>query len=137
LRMTEIVRVDAKGRIIIPIPIREALRFREGMYLMLTGDLDSKEVIITPFADPEAKLMEFRVGIKDVPGALARVAGVLADANVDLLSSESRTLRRGEAAEWLAIADVSKCACEMEALRKRVLKEGAAKSVEIREHLRI
>ena len=96
LRMSELIRLDSKGRVLIPQSVREALGFREGMYLMLIADLDRGEVLLTPFADPEARLMEFRIRLTDVPGALARVANVLADANVDLLHTESRTIRRGE-----------------------------------------
>jgi len=136
MRMTEIVRIDAKGRVIFPMTVREALGLREGMYVMVIADLDRKEVSIIPFADPEARLMEFRVGFGDAPGALARVAKVLADANVDLLATESRTLHRGEAAEWSAIADVSKCKLDIKELKAKILKDGAAKSVEAREYPR-
>lgn len=131
MRMTEIIRIDAKGRVTFPMSVREALGLREGMYVMAIADLDRKEVSIIPFADPEAKLVEFQVSFSDVPGALAKVAKVLADANVDLLASESRTLHRGEAAEWTAVADVSKCSCGLKELQKRILKNGAAKSVEV------
>jgi len=99
---------------------------------MLIADLDNKEVRIVPFADPEARLVEFRITFLDVPGALARAAAVLAEQGVDLLSSESRTLRRGESAEWFAIADVSKSKCKLEELRGKILAEGATRRVEFR-----
>lgn len=116
----------------MPSSIRDALKFSEGMYVMLIADLDDKEVRIVPFADPEAKLIEFRITFKDVLGALARAAAVLAENRVDLLSSESRTLRRGESAEWFTIADVSRCKCKLEELKQKILKEGAVKAVEFR-----
>lgn len=131
MRMTEIIRIDAKGRVTFPMSVREALGLREGMYVMAIADLDRKEVSIIPFADPEAKLVELQVSFSDTPGALAKVAKVLAEANVDLLATESRTLHRGEAAEWTAIADVSKCNCDLKELQKRILKNGAAKSAEV------
>lgn len=134
--MSELIRLDSKGRVLIPQSVREALGFREGMYLMLIADLDRGEVLLTPFADPEARLMEFRIRLTDVPGALARVANVLADANVDLLHTESRTIRRGEYAEWIAVADVSKCNVEMDELKERILSVGKAEAVEIREYWR-
>jgi len=102
------------------------------MYVILIADLDEKEVRIVPFADPEAKLVEFHITFADVPGALAKAADVLARQGVDLLSSESRTLRRGESAEWIVIADVSKCKCKLEELERKVVEEGAAKEVESR-----
>ena len=132
MRMSEIVRIDSRGRVTMPSSIREAVRLSEGMYVMLVAHLDKKEVRIVPFADPEAKLIEFRITFADVPGALAKAADVLAKQGVDLLSSESRTLRRGQSAEWIIIADVSKCRCKLVKLQRQVVEEGAAKEVKLR-----
>jgi AbrB family looped-hinge helix DNA binding protein len=132
MRMSEIVRIDSRGRVTMPSFIRDAVRLSEGMYVMLIAHLDEKEVRIVPFADPEAKLIEFRITFADVPGALAKAADVLAKQGVDLLSSESRTLRRGQSAEWIIIADVSKSKCRLEKLERKLVEEGAAKEVKLR-----
>ena len=132
MRMTEIVRIDSRGRVTMPSSIRDAVRLSEGMYVILIADLDNKEVRIVPFADPEAKLVEFRIKFADVPGALAKAADALAKQGVDLLSSESRTLRRGESAEWIVIADVSRCKCKLEELERKVVEEGAVKEMGFR-----
>jgi AbrB family looped-hinge helix DNA binding protein len=134
MRMTEIVRIDSRGRVTMPSSIREAVRLSEGMYVMLIADLDEKEVRITPFADPEAKLVELRVNFSDVPGALAKAANILAKEGADLLSSQSRTLRRGKSAEWMVVADVSRCRCKLEELEKRIVAEGAAKEAKFRSY---
>lgn len=132
MRMNEIVRIDSRGRVTMPSSIRDAVGLFEGMYIMLIADLDRKEVRIVPFADPEARLVEFRITFADVPGALAKAASVLAGQGVDLLSSESRTLRRGESAEWFIIADVSKCKCKLKELVQMIIEEGAAKEANFR-----
>jgi AbrB family looped-hinge helix DNA binding protein len=132
MRMTEVVRVDSRGRVTMPSSIRDAVRLSEGMYVMLVADLDKREVRIVPFADPEAKLVEFRVTFADIPGALAKAADALAKQGVDLLSSESRTLRRGESAEWIVVADVSRCKCKLKELEQKVVEAGAAKEVKFR-----
>jgi AbrB family looped-hinge helix DNA binding protein len=129
MRMTEIVRVDSRGRITMPSSIREAVRLSEGMYVMLIADLDKKEVRISPFADPEAKLVELSISFSDVPGALAKSASILADEGVDLLSSESRTLRRGKSAEWVVVADISRCKCTLKELEQKIVAEGSAEEV--------
>ncbi len=126
MRMSEIVRIDARGRTVMPSSIRDALGLREGMYVMLVADLERKDIRIVPFADPEAELVELQITLRDAPGALARVAAVLANNKVDLLSTESRTLKRGESAEWYAIADVSKCECKPDELKSRIKREGGA-----------
>jgi len=132
MRMSEVVRVDSRGRVTMPSSIRDGIRLSEGMYVILVADLDKREVRIVPFADPEAKLVEFRITFADVLGALAKAADALARQGVDLLSSESRTLRRGESAEWIVIADVSKCKCKLKELEQKVVEEGAAKEVRFR-----
>ena len=134
MRMTEIVRIDSRGRITMPSSLREAMRLSEGMYVMLIADLDEKEVRIVPFADPEAKLVEFCISFSDMPGALAKAANILANQGVDLLSSESRTLRRGKSAEWVVVADVSRCKCKMEELEQKIIEGCAAKEVKFRSY---
>ena len=100
---------------------------------MLVADLDRKEIRIVPFADPEAKLFELRVTFADIPGALARAATVLAKEGVDLLSTESRTLRRGESAEWVAIIDVSNCKLGSNELKRKLIEDGAATDVSLQQ----
>ncbi|MCJ7613249.1 ACT domain-containing protein [Candidatus Bathyarchaeota archaeon] len=134
MRMTEIVRVDSRGRITMPSSIREAIRLSEGMYVMLIADLDKKEIRITPFADPEAKLIELSITFSDAPGALAKAASTLADEGVDLLSSESRTLRRGKSAEWVVVADVSRCKCTLKELEQKIVAEGTAEEMKFRSY---
>jgi AbrB family looped-hinge helix DNA binding protein len=134
MRMTEIVRVDSRGRITMPASIREAVRLSEGMYVMLIADLDEKEVRIAPFADPEAKLVELSITFSDIPGALAKAANILAKEGVDLLSSESRTLRRGKSAEWVVVADVSRCKCSLKELEQKIVAEGTADEVKFRSY---
>ncbi len=132
MRMTEVVRVDTRGRVTMPSSIRDAVKLAEGMYVILVADLDKREVRIVPFADPEAKLVELRITFGDIPGALAKVADALASQGVDLLSSESRTLRRGESAEWVVVADVSNCKCQLKELEQKIIESGAAKEAKIR-----
>jgi AbrB family looped-hinge helix DNA binding protein len=132
--MTEIVRIDSRGRITMPSNLREAVKLAEGMYVMLLANLDEKEIRIVPFADPEAKLVEFCITFSDMPGALAKVANILAKQGVDLLSSESRTLRRGKSAEWVVVADVSGCKCIMKELEQQIIAGGAVKEVKFRSY---
>lgn len=134
MRMTEIVRVDSRGRITMPSTIRDAIKLSEGMYVMLIADLDKKELRIAPFADPEAKLVEVNITFSDAPGALAKAASILANQGVDLLSSESRTLRRGKSAEWIAIADISRCKCTLNELEEKIITKGPAEKVQFRSY---
>jgi AbrB family looped-hinge helix DNA binding protein len=131
LHKVDVVKLDGKGRILIPIDIRKTLGLREGMYLLLVADSEHNEVRLTPFIDSGVKLARIIVGLKDVPGALARIAGILAEMGVDLLFSESRTIRRGEEAEWIAVADLTNCNLDLDTVREKLLADGRAISVRI------
>jgi AbrB family looped-hinge helix DNA binding protein len=133
VRVSEIVRIDSRGRVTLPSALRESIGLSEGMYVMLIAEIEEKQVRIIPFADPEAKLVEFHLAIRDAPGALAKAASVLAENNVDLLSTTSRTLKRGELAEWIVVADISKCKCKLMELREKILDRKAAEKIEVKE----
>ncbi len=107
MKIREVVRVDSKGRITIPLAIRNALDIREGMSVLLIADPDKKEFTVTPISD-EAKLVEIEFEIEDRPGALAEVASKLADLGIDMVVVRCTTIRRGEIGECIVIADVSK-----------------------------
>jgi len=131
LHKVDVVKLDGKGRILIPIDVRKTLGLREGMYLLLVADSERNEVRLTPFIDSGVKLARITVGLKDAPGALARIAGILAEIGVDLLFSESRTIRRGEEAEWIAVADLTNCNLDPDTMKEKLLADGRAISVRI------
>ncbi len=107
MKIREVVRVDSKGRITIPLVIRNALDIREGMSVLLVADPDKKEFVVTPISN-EARLMEIEFEIEDRPGALAEVATKLAELGIDMVITRCTTIRRGENAECLIVVDVSR-----------------------------
>ncbi|MEM2850049.1 MAG: ACT domain-containing protein [Candidatus Bathyarchaeia archaeon] len=130
MRIASIQKIDDKGRVSIPLKVREALGLKDGMRILLIADVEERKIAINPFADPDAKLVEFKISLNDVPGALARAASILAKNAIDLLFSESRTLRRGEYAEWIAIADYSKCIKPLKKIEEELISEKCIKAVE-------
>jgi len=129
MRIASIQKIDALGRDSIPAKVREALGLKDGMRVLLVADIEERRIAINLFADPEAKLVEFRISLSDIPGALARAASILAKNGIDLLFSESRTLRRGEYAEWIAIADYSKCIKPLDKVEEELINEDCIKAV--------
>jgi AbrB family looped-hinge helix DNA binding protein len=132
MRLSEIVRVDSRGRILIPSAVRNSLGLREESYVMLIADIESQEIRLIPFADPGAALYELKITFDDFPGALAKAALKLAELGVDLLSTQSRTLYRGKLAEWHALVDLSRCKVKIEKLRDKLVRNGVVKAVEIK-----
>jgi len=120
MKIKEIVKVDSKGRITIPLVIREALDIREGMNVLLIADTSKKEVIVSPISE-EAQLLEVEFEMEDRPGALAEVVSELARQGVDMIITRCTALKRGETAECLVVADISKSAITTEKELERLL----------------
>ena len=83
--------VDGKGRVLIPQSIRDSLNLKEGEKVLLS--LEAGSVKIEPAH--EKKLLRLRILLPD------SAASALAKIGIDLVSTQSHSSRRGEAAEWI------------------------------------
>lgn len=129
----EIMKVDSKGRITIPAHMRDELGMKEGAYAAVRINREERNLVVNLFAGAQAKLVEMRFMIPDRPGALARAARALSDFNIDLLSSNSRTIKKGEVAEWVIVADVSQLKVNIEEVKKRLIAGRDAISIDVKE----
>ena len=91
--------IDEKGRVLIPQSLREQVSLAAGEKVLLSVDAASKMIFIEPAH--EKKLLSLSVELADKPGALAKAALALYDINVDLVSTRSRSSKRGESAVWM------------------------------------
>lgn len=107
MRFKELVKVDSKGRITIPLSIREALGIREGMNILLFADLDEKKIFLSPIPD-KAKLVEINVTVEDRPGVVAEISKTLADNGIDIVALKCVVIKRGEIGECSFIVDLSR-----------------------------
>lgn len=99
------VKVDSKGRIIIPNSFRETLGIKNGENIVAQMETGNGRLILVPI-QKKTKKLTIRFG--DSPGTLARTAKILAENKVDLIYTSSRSLKRGKEAEWEVTADFSK-----------------------------
>jgi len=132
LKLTEIVRVDSKGRITIPMVIREALNIIEGMYVILIADTDKREIIVSPAISPGMDVYEIYMEIRDIPGALAEVTDFIAKQGIDLITTHCTSVRRGETAECVLVADLTNAKVKPEELKAELLKLMNVKLVNIK-----
>ena len=133
MKLAEIVRVDSKGRITIPMVVREALGIVEGMNLVLIADIDKKEIVVSPLPTRALSLYEFYIEIKDIPGALARVSNKLAELGVDQLTTQCTIVKRGELAECILIVDISGASKPLEEIRASLMELPEVQLVNIRQ----
>lgn len=107
MKIKEIVKVDSKGRITIPLTIREALDIREGMTVLLIADKEKKEIIVSPIPE-RAKLVELTIRVEDRPGVLAELTRELAERGIDIIATKCMVLKRGELGECYMVVDLSR-----------------------------
>lgn len=122
-----VVRVDSKGRIIVPFHIRDYLGLKEGTELIVSNN-GKKELRIFPLNSSTANIS---VLLNDTPGSLAKVIETVAKHKVDILISMSKTVIKGKTAEWTAIIDVSKCS-DSKKLERHLKSLSIVKSAEIK-----
>jgi len=107
MSIEETVKVDSKGRVTIPSAIRELFDIREGMYLLMIADKNSKEIKLVPIPIT-AQLIKLRLIVEDRMGVLADITKFLASKNVDIISSKCIVLKREELGECEMIVDISR-----------------------------
>ncbi|MBI3587971.1 hypothetical protein HY095_02145 [Candidatus Micrarchaeota archaeon] len=118
---SQIVRLDSKGRTVIPSGFRNFLRLKPDSEVLVTLDSEGGRLTITPAG--EKKLVRLVIGISDAPGSLANAAKVLADSGVDLVSSESRSVARGKSAEWRVTCSADSVK-DLNSLKKKLVAAG-------------
>jgi len=129
MRNSNIVKLDTKGRMLIPIHIRKFLNVDDGTELILLEDRDKTQVRILPLIREKTAELRFRLG--DIPGSLAYIADTLANYNMNIIMSESKTLVKGTMAEWDVIVDTSESNGTLENFKKEVMQSGKIRDMEI------
>ncbi len=116
--MDSIVKLDTRGRLVIPNEFREALDLKEGDTVLLTLDSISNTISISPVYGKQNDLVNINLLFGDFPGGLAVIAAKLAELKVDLIMTESKSFQRGEKARWEIIADISRTGLDPEQIQK-------------------
>lgn len=116
-RKHKVPTLIANGEFEVPEEFLAELKdVKEGQPLMMVGDMDSYVLSIT-LMDATAKLVRASLVIPDKPGAISRVADILAKHNVNIVSLQSEVLVFYDSMTLDIIADVSKCDLDAEKLR--------------------
>jgi len=120
--MNSIIRLDTRGRLVIPNEFRESLDLKEGDNVLISLNSKSNTITISPIYGEENNLIKMEIEFGDTPGGLAKIAGKLAELNVDLIMTESKSFERGTKARWDIVADISKSNFSVKQLKDELLK---------------
>jgi bifunctional DNA-binding transcriptional regulator/antitoxin component of YhaV-PrlF toxin-antitoxin module len=127
--MESVVKLDSKGRILIPISFRKKLRIRADTELVLLPGEKMRELRMMPLCDQTAA--KCRLLLTDSPQGLTNVMEVLEMLNVGVLMSESRSLMGNGTSEWTFVLDTSKSNEGHKDIESRLLSLNGVKSASL------
>ena len=129
MRHSNIIKLDTKGRILLPSHIRKFLGIKEGSELIIVPNEEENNVKIFPLV--KGKTAEIMIKMGDSPSSLADIARILEESNIGILISQTKSITRGRTAEWNLIVDISRCNNGFESIRERILELKAVRFAEI------
>ncbi len=117
----ELVKIDSRGRIVLPQSFRDSLGFHANDSAYAVLDEENHRLCISPAAEKNLVYIELLLG--DEPGSLAMAAAALQKEGVDLVATESHSILRGKQAVWRIVAKSQKPLPELrQALEAKGLK---------------
>lgn len=136
MQFSEVVKVDDRGRIVIPGSTRKVMKLTSGTKLMMLVDDEKNEIKLTPFIDQNANPVQLRVLMSDTQGALAKITAAIGEMGINLLYEEAHVLRKGVQAEWQAIADLApmKEQLGIDQVKARIMATKVAQQVDIQKY---
>ena len=129
--MNSIIRLDTRGRLVIPNEFRETLDLKEGDEVLMSLDTKTNTLVISPIYGKADNLVKIDIEFDDKPGSLAKLAETLAKINIDLIMTESKSFQRGTKARWYIIADMTKCPYGINEIKKTLLQNHSVDTVSI------
>ena len=120
--MNSVIRLDTRGRLVIPNEFRESLDLKEGDNVLVSLDSKTNTITISPIYGKENNLIKMEIEFGDSPGCLAKTATKLAELKIDLIMTESKSFERGTKARWDIIADISKSGLSSKQLKEELMK---------------
>ena len=131
LKETEILKIDARGRIVIPRGMRRSLGLKENSFIMLISDPDNNEIKIVPLTFSENQsFIKLKILIPDKAGALGLIANVFGELGLSLVYGQTVVIKKGVDAEWSVISPVPEN-ITVEELTKVLMEKGGAIKVTI------
>ena len=129
--MNSIIKLDTRGRLVIPNEFRETLNLKEGDEVLISLDTKTDTLVISPIYGEPKDLMRMEIEFGDSPGCLAKIAQKVADMKIDLVMTESKSSQRGKKARWDIIADRSNCSFSEVEIKQVLLQSGLVEDVSI------
>lgn len=125
MRNFNVVRLDSKGRIILPYHIRDFLGLKKGSELLILNN-EKKELKVFPLR--EKKTAKLRITLNG--DSFSKILNVLDKHDIDILMSIGKTIEKDRLAGWEAIVDF-KDLKQLKKMEKELRSLKGTKKVEI------
>jgi len=129
--MNSIIRLDTRGRLVIPNEFRESLKLQEGDEVLISLDKKMEQITITPIYGKTSNIIKMEIEFGDTPGCLAKIAKKIASMKVDLIMTESKSSQRGKKARWNIVADISKSHYKLNQIKQNLMQSGFIDSMSV------
>ncbi|EMR74090.1 looped-hinge helix DNA binding domain, AbrB family [Thermoplasmatales archaeon SCGC AB-539-N05] len=131
--MNSIIKLDTRGRLVIPNEFRENLDLKEGDNVLVSLNQETNTITINPIYTENNYLIKMKIKFGDKPGSLAKIATLLAKNKVDLIMTESKSYERGSKARWDIIADISKSNLSIQEIKNELINTGLVEDTSIQQ----
>jgi len=129
--MNTIVKLDTRGRLVIPNKFRDILNLKEGDNVLLSLDSKINTITLSPVTTETKNLIKIEIEFGDTPGCLAKIADKIAKMRIDLIMTESKSSQRGKKARWDIVADISRCQFSINEIKQELMQSGFLESMSI------
>jgi bifunctional DNA-binding transcriptional regulator/antitoxin component of YhaV-PrlF toxin-antitoxin module len=119
----EKLKIDAKGRIVLPYAFRSTMGMKEGDFVFASMDDAKTSIVISPFGEKQVYRIDFEM--VDAPGSFMKILKALADKKVDVVATEAHSLVRGKQATGRIFAKLK--SKEIKPVTSMIKKAGAQK----------
>jgi len=127
MKNTNVVKVDSKGRILIPYNIRELHNIDESAEFVIFST-HRGDIRLMPME--KGKCADVKIVHMDDPSILAKITTIMAKNSIGIVMSQSKALERGYLAEWNALIDISRCK-SMKKFHEQISKMEMVRNIEI------
>jgi len=129
MKNANVVKVDSKGRVLIPYHMRELHNIDEGFEFVIFST-HRGEIKLMPML--KGRCADVKIVHMDDPSILAKITNIMAKHNIGIVMSQSKAIERGYLAEWNALIDISECR-NVKKFYSQISKMDMIKNVEIEE----
>nr|WP_251948113.1 ACT domain-containing protein [Thermococcus argininiproducens] len=114
------MKIEENGKVEIPLEWAYEVGLVKDAYFLVEIDTELNEVHMERIALPGKQLVEIELVVKDQPGVLAKITGLLGRHRINILFSEAEEMEQIGLGAIVAVVDVSQADITLDRLLKEL-----------------